>query len=60
MARGAPHDVERALDLMSARRRVLAGSDLEPPVSQRDVWCYSYDPEVGLPGKHKVTLIDLK
>ncbi|KAL5527259.1 hypothetical protein ACEPAG_6050 [Sanghuangporus baumii] len=49
MARGAPKDVERAMDLMSARRHVLAESPDATALPLRNSLLYGFDIDIGLP-----------
>ncbi|KAL5530598.1 hypothetical protein ACEPAF_6856 [Sanghuangporus sanghuang] len=49
MARGSPKDVERAMDLMSARRHVLAESPDATALPLRNSRLYGFDIDIGLP-----------
>ena len=56
MARGAPKDIERAMDLMSARRHVLAESPDAAPIPPMNSYLYGFDIDMGLPGEFMVNL----
>ncbi|KAL5508382.1 hypothetical protein ACEPAH_6001 [Sanghuangporus vaninii] len=49
MARGSPKDVERAMDLMSARRHVLAESPDATALPLTNSRLYGFDIDIGLP-----------